>query len=165
MLYFEGCPSTDAFLPRLRTLVARVGAEDQLELRRVETIDAAERERFLGSPSVRVDGRDIEPGADDRIDFGMKCRLYGTTSGIRGEPPEEWVLAALGPPAADIDPAISGDWASRRLDGLASAPRAMHRRILSALADGIAPTRGAPGSVGGARGGRRRGRDGRACRT
>lgn len=139
VLYFDGCPSTDAFLPRLRELVVRVGAEDRLELRAVETIDAAERERFLGSPSVRIDGRDIEPGADDRTDYGMKCRLYRTAGGMRGEPPEEWVLAALGLTAADVDLAISGDWASRRLDGLTGPPRGLHRRILRAFAEGIAP--------------------------
>lgn len=61
VLYFDGCPSTDAFLPRLRDLLAQLGAADRLELRRVETIGAAERERFLGSPSVRVDGYDIDP--------------------------------------------------------------------------------------------------------
>jgi hypothetical protein len=96
VLYLDWCPSTDAFLPRLRDLLAQLGATDRLEIRRVETIEDAERERFLGSPSVRVDGHDIEPGADDRIDYGLKCRLYRTESGMQGEPPTDWVLAALG---------------------------------------------------------------------
>ncbi len=100
VLYFDGCPSTDAFLPRLRDLLARLGATDRLELRRVETILDAERERFLGSPSVRVDGYDIEPGADERTDYGLKCRLYRTESGMQGAPSTDWLLAALG-----LDPA------------------------------------------------------------
>ena len=75
---------------------AQLGVTDRLELRRVETIGDAERERFLGSPSVRVDGCDIEPGADERTDYGLKCRLYRTESGMQGEPPTDWVLAALG---------------------------------------------------------------------
>lgn len=33
------------------------------------------------SPTIRVNGHDMEPGADERTDFGMKCRLYRTTSG------------------------------------------------------------------------------------
>ena len=61
----------------------------------METIEDAERERFLGSPSVRIDGRDIEPGTGQRTDYGLKCRLYRTEDGMRGQPPEEWVLAAL----------------------------------------------------------------------
>jgi len=96
VLYFDGCPSTDAFLARLRDLLAQLGATDRLELHRVETLGDAERERFLGSPSVRVDGHDIEPGADERTDYGLKCRVYRTESGMQGEPPTDWVLAALG---------------------------------------------------------------------
>lgn len=100
VLYFNGCPSTDAFLPRLRDVLAQLGATDRLRLRRVETIGDAARERFLGSPTVRVDGSDIEPGADARTDYGLKCRLYRTESGMQGEPPVDWVLAALGLPAS-----------------------------------------------------------------
>ena len=96
VLYFDGCPSTDAFLPRLRDLLEQLGVTDRLELRRVETIGEAERQRFLGSPSVRVDGYDIEPGADERTDYGLKCRLYRNERGMQGEPPTDWVLAALG---------------------------------------------------------------------
>lgn len=86
MLYFDGCPGAEAFLPRLRDLLARVGAAERLVLRCVETIEDAERKRFLGSPSVRVDGRDVEPGAEARTDFGLNCRLYRTERGMRGEP-------------------------------------------------------------------------------
>lgn len=58
---------------------------------------AAKRERFLGSPTVRIDGRDIEPGAEQRNDLGLKCRFYSTRGGLRGIPPDEWVLDALRP--------------------------------------------------------------------
>ena len=63
MLYFDGYPSTETCLPRLRELLACAGAEDRLELRRVDTIEDAKRERFLGSPSVRVEVRDIGPAS------------------------------------------------------------------------------------------------------
>jgi hypothetical protein len=95
VLYFEGCPNHEALLPRLRKLLAQVGMETKVELRRVESADAAERERFLGSPTVRVGGRDVDPGAQRRDDFGLKCRLYRTDEGLVGIPPDEWVLAAL----------------------------------------------------------------------
>jgi hypothetical protein len=60
-----------------------------------EEANAAVAERFLGSPTVRVDGVDVEAGAEKRCDFGLKCRLYSTTPGLQGTPPEEWVLRAL----------------------------------------------------------------------
>lgn len=95
LLYFDGCPNHEAFLPHLRELLAEAGAGNEIELRRVESIEAAERERFLGSPTVRVDGRDVDPGAHSRDDFGLKCRLYRTDEGLVGAPPDEWVLAAI----------------------------------------------------------------------
>jgi len=59
---------------------------------------AAQSERFLGSPTVRVDGRDVEPGADQRTDFGLKYRLYRTEDGFAGLPLDDWVLDALRQP-------------------------------------------------------------------
>ena len=66
-----------------------------IERRRVESPEAAERERFLGSPTVRINGRDIDPGAAQRTDYGLKCRLYATDDGLHGTPPDAWILEAL----------------------------------------------------------------------
>jgi len=95
LLYFGGCPSYRKLLPDLEAMLEREGLGDSLELRRVETPEAAERERFLGSPTVRVDGQDIEPGASAREDFGLECRLYRTEEGVSGIPPQSWITAAL----------------------------------------------------------------------
>ena len=95
VLYFEGCPNYEALLPHLRELVASSGADTDIELVRVEDADTAERKRFLGSPTVRVNGEDVEPNADQRTDFGLTCRVFATPAGLRGAPADEWVLAAL----------------------------------------------------------------------
>ena len=96
VLYFDGCPNYEALLPHLRELLHTHGAEAEVELVRVEDADGAERARFLGSPTVRVNGEDIEPGASDWTDFGLKCRLFATPDGPRGMPADEWVLGAVG---------------------------------------------------------------------
>lgn len=95
LLYFDGCPSHEAFLPRLRELLARAGVDAPVAERRVESDTDAQRERFLGSPTLRVDGVDVDPDAGERTDYGLKCRLYPTSEGLRGTPPDEWVLSAL----------------------------------------------------------------------
>lgn len=95
LLYFNGCPSYERLLPKLRELVAEADPDAEVELRRVESIDAAERERFFGSPTVRIDGVDIDPGAGGREDFGLKCRLYRSDEGASGLPPEKWIRTAL----------------------------------------------------------------------
>lgn len=94
LLFFHGCPGHERLLPCLRELAEQHGTE--LVVRAVETPVDAQRERFLGSPTVRVNGRDIDPGADERTDFGLKCRLYRSTEGGQSSvPPESWIRAAL----------------------------------------------------------------------
>jgi len=95
VLYFDGCPSHEALTRRLRELMARAGVDAPVELRHVESVEAAERERFLGSPTLRVDGQDVDPAAGERTDFGLKCRLYPSLDGLRGTVPDEFVLAAV----------------------------------------------------------------------
>jgi hypothetical protein len=95
LLYFDGCPSYVELLPRLRELIAAERIDEEVELRRVETAEDAKRERFLGSPTVRIDGEDVDPTAKDRDEFGLECRLYRTEEGLARMPPESWIRAKL----------------------------------------------------------------------
>jgi hypothetical protein len=133
LFYFDGCPNHEALLAHLHDLVDRVEPAPDVVLRRIADDAAAQRERFLGSPTVRVDGRDIEPGADQRDDYGMKCRLYATTDGLAGIPEEAWLLRALD---ATQRPA------AERAQALTDRERELHRRILRAFTTGAAPSTG-----------------------
>jgi hypothetical protein len=93
LLYFDGCPGIERVLPVVAPLAEAAGA--RVVQRRVETAEEAETQRFLGSPTVRVDGVDVEPGAAQRHDYGLKCRLYQTVAGLTGMPEEAWVRDAL----------------------------------------------------------------------
>ncbi len=48
-------------------------------MREVATDADAEREEFVGSPTIRVDGRDIQPVPDEPI--GLSCRVYRLADG------------------------------------------------------------------------------------
>ena len=95
ILYFDGCPNHEA----TRALVERVAVELDLdaktELVEVSDPQTANAMRFLGSPSVRVDGRDVEPGAESRTEYVLACRVYRGEHGPSGQPDERWVRAAL----------------------------------------------------------------------
>ena len=96
ILCFEGCPNHEP----ARALVERVTAELRVEpaIKLLEVVDpeAAADLRFLGSPTIRVDGRDVEPGADERREFVLSCRVYRTERGLAGQPDEGWIREALG---------------------------------------------------------------------
>ncbi len=72
-------------------MLSQLGLSADIREVEVRTPEDAERLRFLGSPSVRVDGKDIEPGADSRKEYGLSCRIYGD----RGFPPKALLVAAL----------------------------------------------------------------------
>src|SRR3954470_11442479 len=102
LLYFDGCPNHEPVAARLPQLLERAGVAAEIEFRRVESDEDAQRTRFLGSPTVRVDGRDVEPGADERADYGLKCRLYHLGDTLTATPPDAWILAALDHPTSGL---------------------------------------------------------------
>ena len=80
LLWWEGCPSTEGALALLRSEMAALGLDpDAIEVREVSTDADAEREEFVGSPTIRVDGRDVQPPADEPI--GLNCRVYRLPDG------------------------------------------------------------------------------------
>jgi len=95
ILTFEGCPNAQAARELVERVIADVGTDVELASVNVPDPDAAERLRFLGSPTIRVDGRDIEPGGDDRTEYALACRVYRTEKGTSGTPDERWLRTAL----------------------------------------------------------------------
>ena len=91
VLFFDGCPNHEPTVRLARDVVAVLGLSAEVREVAVNEPEDAETLRFLGSPSVRVNGRDIEPGAEDRSGFALSCRRYGAS----GVPPREWIVAAL----------------------------------------------------------------------
>ena len=91
ILYFEGCPNLGPTLELAREVVGELGLDAAIREVRVETPEQATSKRFIGSPSVRVNGKDIEPEARGRTEFALSCRLYSGG----GVPPRELLVAAL----------------------------------------------------------------------
>ena len=98
LLYFEGCPGVAATEQAVAHALRELGIAWQVEVRRTVIVDAqgARALRFLGSPSIRVDGRDVEPGAEQRTAFGLQCRVYLVEGRLQNTPPREWIVRALG---------------------------------------------------------------------
>ena len=95
VLTFEGCPHAEPALELVRRVIAESGGG--ATVRRVDVPDAetAAALRFLGSPTIRVNGRDIEPGVAERNQYTLSCRIYRTDSAVGGEPDEQWLREAL----------------------------------------------------------------------
>ena len=80
-LWWEECPSWERALAGLRDQMEELGLDPEaIEMIRVDTDDAAEREGFVGSPTIRVDGADIQPPVDDEP-ARLACRVYRRRDG------------------------------------------------------------------------------------
>jgi len=95
VLTFEGCPRAEPAFELVERVVAASGISATIRHVDVPDADAAAAHRFLGSPTIRVNGRDIEPGAGERAEYVLSCRIYRTANGINGEPDERWLRDAL----------------------------------------------------------------------
>lgn len=95
ILYFEGCPNHESARALVEQVATQLGVRPSVELVLIPDAEAATKLRFLGSPSVRVNGRDVAPGAEERREFVLSCRVYRGESGFSGQPEERWIRKAL----------------------------------------------------------------------
>jgi len=95
LLYFDGCPSYQQALQNLKEVVAEEGLDAIVELVKVSSPEEAEAWRFLGSPTIQIDGVDLEgpEAVDSGIGFG--CRVYAHNGHFSGWPSKEHIRAAL----------------------------------------------------------------------
>jgi hypothetical protein len=95
ILYFDGCPNYEGARAMVERVSQRLGIETEVRLVEVPDDEAAERLRFLGSPTVRVAGRDVDPLAGELDHYVRSCRVYRTERGFTGQPDDRWVRDAL----------------------------------------------------------------------
>lgn len=95
LLYFEGCPNHLLAMEMLREIVDSLCSGNQVHQVKVRTQAEAEAIRFVGSPSIRINGSDIEPWARTAKDFGLSCRTYLNGGQHGGVPSRELVRRAV----------------------------------------------------------------------
>jgi hypothetical protein len=94
VLYFKGCPNHPSTVERVRSIADRLGVELNLNEIEVTPDDDPGRFGFRGSPTVQINGLDIDPSQRDQDNCGFGCRTYGG-AGVPGEAMIETALIAL----------------------------------------------------------------------
>jgi hypothetical protein len=79
-LYYEDCPSHEIALERLKQAVAAEAVQAAIEVVKVETDAQAEQLQFVGSPTIRINGRDIDTPPANAY-YGLTCRAYRLEDG------------------------------------------------------------------------------------
>jgi hypothetical protein len=71
VLYSEGCASTPPTVELVKDIAQDLHIPAKIEMVIVGTQEQARELRFLGSPTVQIEGLDVEPSARDSVAFGL----------------------------------------------------------------------------------------------
>jgi hypothetical protein len=94
VMTFEGCPNCEATMALVTETVRELHLRADIEAIQVNDAEDAGKYGFLGSPTIQVDGQDIEESRRGEK-ASITCRIYRTPSGFAGVPPKSLLLDAI----------------------------------------------------------------------
>jgi hypothetical protein len=92
VLYVPNCPNHAVALKRLREILPEEGFQNHVHQVLVRDTEMAQSLKFPGSPTIRINGQDVEPQREKPPAFGLMCRLYSDGSGA---PSQQKLRAAI----------------------------------------------------------------------
>jgi hypothetical protein len=79
-LFWAGCPSHPKALADLREALIDIGDDPgRVIVREVDSDAGAQAAEFVGSPTIRIDGVDVQAPEDEPT--GLTCRVYRRRDG------------------------------------------------------------------------------------
>ena len=95
VFYIDGCPNHEPTVERIKATLKDLGVAGELVELAVNDPATASALRFLGSPTVKINGIDVEPSARRSNQFGLMCRTYLDGQRREGIPSRELIREAL----------------------------------------------------------------------
>jgi hypothetical protein len=92
LYYFEGCPTYKEAAENLRKALDELDIKEDFKMIEVVNPQDAISKKFLGSPSIRINGIDLE-NKDGAYIFG--CRIYTIEGKISGTPTRNHIISRL----------------------------------------------------------------------
>jgi hypothetical protein len=83
VLYVAGCPNYEPAVARIRKVLASESLQAEVHCVVVSSDAEAKALLFPGSPTIRVNGDDVEPTHTNSP--SLACRLYANRSGVPSE--------------------------------------------------------------------------------
>jgi len=95
LYYFDDCPSYTQALKNLTRALFLEQVPDSVEMVPVANVIEAQDKRFIGSPTIRIDGTDVEGADAEARGYAYGCRVYASEGGLAGWPSVEQIRKAL----------------------------------------------------------------------
>lgn len=80
VLYVPGCPNYEPAVQRLQAVLESQSLEAEIRSVPINSEDQAKALLFPGSPTIRIDGVDVEQ--HETLVATLACRLYANRSGV-----------------------------------------------------------------------------------
>ena len=91
ILYNDDCPSFSDALIRVYSVLADLNITAKIRKVHIKTRSEAQKQRFIGSPTIRIAGQDIVPPTEE-ADYGLTCRVYRHENGRFSAIPSEKMI-------------------------------------------------------------------------
>lgn len=95
LLYLAGCPHHDEAVDLVNSVLEAEGIPAEVQQILIRDRQDADAHSFPGSPTVRVNGQDIERISATGLDIGFACRTYVVDGKMLGVPPRSWLEEAI----------------------------------------------------------------------
>lgn len=93
-LYFDGCPHHKEAYKALVEILAQQRIAAEVARIEIKDDEEAARQKFVGSPTIRIDGMDVDPLTDNRP-YARTCRVYLVKGKLRGIPAKAMIEKAI----------------------------------------------------------------------
>ncbi len=95
LYYFDDCPSYQKALDNLKEALRSQELPQEVEMIPVTSAADAQAKRFIGSPTIRINGVDVEGPEAEEKGYGYGCRIYAENGRSTGWPSVERIRYAL----------------------------------------------------------------------
>lgn len=103
ILFFDGCPNSEPTEKLVREIVGELGIEAEIEMINVIDNEDAIAKRFLGSPSIRINGKDLEVEENELTQYSMRCRVYRHGDSQSGVPSKDLLISTISAAAKQVN--------------------------------------------------------------
>ncbi len=93
-LFWKECPSHEKALSRLKSALQKIGIDYEIKVIEVKTEDDAKRWQFPGSPTIRINGADIQPETS-KGNYSLSCRAYIIEGKVLPVPTEDFLIKSI----------------------------------------------------------------------
>lgn len=95
VLHYEDCPHYGEAAEALKAVLEEEDVDAEEHMVAVSPGEEAEKWGFIGSPTILINGQDLEPEVDQETPYQGHCRMYMYKDEPFEFPPKEMIREAL----------------------------------------------------------------------